>query len=227
MNRDKKNMNKKFILMVGLLVIGSLLFMTGCPAVATDDGDTVNGNTSTVNSETASTENDSPIAKVDFKNFSYPLHMDAKDEKEKNLTLKDGKFEKTENSDAAEIGKVQYADLTGDKVDEAIIDVIITGKENAKSNVVYVYTLEDEKPKLLWNFETKGGENSGLKTISADNGKLLVEMFGNAEFVNGNWKVTDSKEKESGKVTKSEFKWNGKEFVLEGKPEIVEAASKT
>lgn len=224
MNRDKKNMSKKFILFVGLFVIGSLLFITGCPAVATDDGETVKGNTSTENSETAS--NESPIAKVDFKNFSYPLNMEAVDEKDKNLTLKDGKSEKSENSNAAEIGKVQYADLTGDKVDEAIVDVILTGEKDSKSNMIYVYTLEDEKPKLLWNFETKSGEKIGLKTISADNGKLLVEMFGNAEFVDGKWKMTESKEKAIENFTKTEFKWDGEKFVLEGKPEVVEANSK-
>ncbi len=216
-------MSKKFILIVGLVITIGLLMTNACwtETVKEENGEDVN------KPELAVNETDSPFKRVDFKNFSYPLEIDAKDEKEKSLTLKDGKLEKSNESNGAELGKIQYADLTGDGVDEAIIDLGITEDKNAKSNVVYVYTLEDEKPKLLWSFETKGGEESGLKAITADNGKLLVEMFGDVKFVEGNWKMADSKEKVKGKYTKTELKWNGKEFVVEGKPEVVAASSKT
>jgi hypothetical protein len=223
MNKGKTNMSKKIILIVGFVITIGLLMTNACwtETVKEENGDTVN------KPELAVNENNSPFEKVDFKNFSYPLKIDAKDEKEKSLTLKDGKLEKSKESNGAELGKIQYADLTGDGVDEAIIDLGITEDKNTKSNVVYVYTLEDEKPKLLWSFETKGGEESGLKAITADNGKLLVEMFGDVQFVEGNWKMADTKQEVKGKYTKTELKWNGKKFVVEGKPEIVEVASKT
>jgi hypothetical protein len=223
MNKGKKNMNKKFILIVGLVVIGSLLFITGCPGVDTTKTETTN----TDKKETATNENDSPIKKIDFKNFSYPLAFDAKIEKEKFLILKDGKSEKTEEANGAELGDVQYADLTGDKIEEAIINLGVMGEKDAKSNMVYVYTLENEKPKLLWNFETKGGEKVGLKEIKADNGKLMVEMFGEVKFNKGTFEQVDSKEKADGKTTKIELQWNKKEFeAVDGKPEAKEEKTK-
>lgn len=221
MIEGNKNMSKKFIIVIGLVVIGSLLFITGCPGVDTSKTDTIE------KSEVASGEKDSAIEKVDFKNFSYPLAMDAKDEKEKSLTLKDGKSEKTKDANGAELGEIQYTDLTGDKMDEAIINVGMTGEKDAKSNMVYVYTIEDAKPKLLWNFETKGGEKVGLKEIKADNGKLFVEMFGDVKFNKGAFEKVDSKEKTDGKTTKIELKWNDKQFeAVEGKPEAKDDKAK-
>ncbi len=221
MNKGKKIMSKKLILIVGLLVIGTLLFVVGCSGVKTDKTETTKKNESGKTGETAKNEKDSSIKNVDFKNFSFPLSIGAKDEKEKILTLKNGKLEKSKEGMGANLGEVQYADLTGDKIDEAIINLGMTGEKDAKSNMVYVYTLEDKKPKMLWSFETKGGEKVGLKEIKADNGKLLVEMFGDVKFNKGTFETIKSKESVKDKTTKIPLKWNKKQFeAVEEKPEV-------
>ncbi len=224
MNKGKKNMSKKFTLMIGLVLTFGLLITSAC---WTENAKETNIENDT-KGETAVNENESPMAKVDFKNFSYPMEIGAKDEMEKSLTLKDGKLEKTKTAKGAELGKVQYADLTGDKIDEAIVEVGITGEKDAKSNMVYVYTLENEKPKLLWNFETAGGEKNGIKEISAKDGKLLVEMFGDVKFNKGNFEVVKSKEKVDGKTTKIELEWKDKGFeVVENKAKAADEKEKS
>lgn len=217
MNKGKKNMSKKLITIIGLLVIGSLVFVVGCFDTSTKE--------TKETKETVKNE-ESPMKKVDFKNFSFPIAIDAEDDKEKTLTLKDGKAEKTKDSMGAELGEVQYADLTGDNMEEAVINLGLTGEKDAKSNMVYVYTLENEKPKLLWNFETKAGDKVGLKEIKAADGKLLVEMFGDVKFEKGNFEVAESKEA-TDKTTKIELQWKEKQFeAVEGKPEVKEGEKK-
>lgn len=213
MNTGRKIMSKKLILTIGLVVIGSLIFITGCPAVDTPDPEI------TKNPPIKGNEATSKIKKVDFKNFAFPIEVDAKKGEEKLLSLKDGKLAKTKDAMGAELGKIQYADLTNDKNLEAIVNVGLTGEKDAKSNMVYVYALNDEDPKLLWNFETKAGEKVGLKEIKADNGKLLVEMFGDVKFNKGTFETVESKEKD--KTTIIPLKWNEKGFeAVEGKPEV-------
>lgn len=214
-------MSKKIIAVAGVIILtGLLMFMAGCFSETTETTETQ----TTETTETASTENESPIKKFDFKNFSFPLEEKDKDGKDLALTLKDGKLEKSEKSAGATLGKIQYADLNGDKTDEAIIKLSVEGEKDAKSTRVYIYTLEDEKPKLLWNFETAGGEEKGLKAISAEEGNLVVEMFGEAKFEKGKWELAESKDKKQ--YTKTALKWNGKEFAVEGDPKVLDVEEK-
>lgn len=219
-------MSKKFIAFVGVILLtGLLMFMAGCFNETAEKGTTETKSETNGKTETALNENDSPIKKFDFKNFSYPLEAESKDGKEKSLTLKDGKLEMTKESNGATLGKIQYADLNGDKVEDAIINLSVEGEKDAKSNRVYVYTLENDVPKLLWNFETPSGEEKGLKAITAENGNLLIEIYGDAKFENGKWAMTESKDKKT--FTKTQLKWDGKAFAVEGKPEVKEIDSKT
>lgn len=208
------------MLIVSLVLISGLLILTGCfGGNATGDETAKNPETNEKNDPTAT---EAPIKKVDFKNFAYPLKKEAADKEEKTLALKDGKLEKTKDSNGATIGQIQYADLTGDKKEEAIIDLSVEGEK--QTDLVYVYTLENEKPQLLWSFEMPGGTDSGLKAVASENGNLLVEIFGDAKFVKGVWETAESKDKKT--FTKTVLKWNGKEFAVEGQPETLELEKK-
>lgn len=222
-------MSKKVIFIVGLVLVIGLLGLAACFNETAKDGKSETPVNTEANNTTATAvnENDSPIKKVDFKNFEYTTMTDSKDGKEGKLVLKEGKLEKTDKANGITLGKVQYADLTNDKKDEAIVTLESVGDDKAKTNMVYVYTLENDAPKMLWSFETKGGEDSGLKGISAEKGNLLVEIFGDAKFEKGKWEITASKEKDKKQFTKTELKWNGKEFAVEGKPEVKDIDSKT
>ncbi len=216
-------MNKKLLIIVGLIVVTGLLFITGCPT-----GDTETTKNEKENSETKMNEKNSPIRKVDFKNFTFSTGEDSKDKKE--LTLKDGKIEKTEKSEVISLGEVKYADLTGDEKEEAIVLINQGEGDKAKINSAYVYMLEDEDPKLLMSLASS--DKVMLKNIASNEGNLMVELFGDAKFEKGKWEVTVPKEKMNAEkqptiFTKTQFKWNGKEFAVEGKPEVLDVKAET
>ena len=92
-------------------------------------------------------------------------------------------------------------------------------------SIIYFYTLQNNKPKLLWSFGTGDRADGGLKKIYVENGELIVELFGENKFVDGKWESHIPKEKFRGACcpslyTETHFKWNGKKFIVEGKPAI-------
>lgn len=218
-------MSKKLVIFVSLaLITGLVVFIAGCTGgtATVEKTETTKQVDPPAKTGTEGADKDSPIAKVDFKNFAFPVK--TADAKEQTVTLKDGKAAKTAEMAGATLGNILYADVTGDKASEAIIDVAMEGEKDAKTTMVYVYTLENEKPKLLWSFETAGGDKTGLKAITADKGNLMVEMFGDVKFVKGVFETAATTEK--GKYTKTQLKWNGKEFAVEGSPEVLDIESK-
>ncbi|MEZ5426227.1 MAG: hypothetical protein R2747_08185 [Pyrinomonadaceae bacterium] len=227
-------MNKKFIGIVSfVLIAGLVLILVGCPGGSGQGGggEKTEKNSAADPGEKAPVEKDAAIKKVDFKNFTYPWTKDFAQEKEKDFTVKDGSLKIKEDSGGLTVGKILYADLTGDSLAEAIVEVTMTGG-NSSSNLVYVYTLENEKPKLLWSFDAGGGAEGGLRAVSPEKGNLVVEIFGDAKLVKGDWEASVPKDKFKGKCcptiyTKTALKWNGKEFVVEGKPEVLDIEDKT
>lgn len=76
------------------------------------------------NSPTSAPNLNSPIRKIDFKNFTYPWTEDLTSNDDKTFTLKDGEtpFELGKQMGVL-LGKVKYADLTNDGQDEALITI--------------------------------------------------------------------------------------------------------
>lgn len=183
-------------------------------------------------SPTPTTNENTAISKIDFKNFTYagpddyPETFILEDGKQGYVPDKEGRIE-----EGYSLQEVAFSDLTGDGVEEAIITISIQTGGSAVPHLVFVYMLENNKPQMLWRFVTGDRAEGGLKDIYGDNGKLVVELFGETRFVNGNW-VSDIP---SGKFkglccptlyTKTRFKWNGKQFVGEGTPEIFDIEQK-
>ncbi len=107
----------------------------------------------------------SPIRKVDFENFTYP---DAGDYQE--FKLKNGaKSYKHLEEDGIYLGKIEYTDVTGDRKEDAILLMGIQTGGSAIPTLIYIYTLKNEKPKLLWAFMTGDRADGGLKDIYAEN----------------------------------------------------------
>lgn len=182
-------------------------------------------------SPTPTTNENAAISKVDFKNFTYT----GPDEYPETFRLENGKLEIFDKEGRVEEGyflqEVTYSDLTGDGEEEAIITISIQTGGSAMPHLVFVYTLENHKPQTLWRFITGDRAEGGLKNIYGDNGKLVVELFGETRFVNGEW-VSDIP---SGKFkglccptlyTKNRFNWDGKKFAVEGTPEIFDIEQK-
>lgn len=168
---------------------------------------------------------DSPIRKIDFENFTYFWTKGLSTKDEKTFTLKNGELPYEKERIGVSLAKVEYGDLTNDSKDEAIINLGLQTSGSAMPNMVCIYALENEKPKLLWSFDTGDRAEGGLKKVYAENGGLIVELFGDDKFENGEWKF-DLPKKDAGGLccptafTKLRFKWNGKKFVVDGKPEL-------
>jgi len=165
---------------------------------------------------------DSPIRKVDFKNFTYS----GTDDYPGIFKLKNGeKPYEHMREDGIDLYKTEYADLTGDGEEEAILSMSIQTGGSAIPNLIYIYTLKNDKPKLLWSFITGDRADGGLKKLYVENGELVVELFGDSKIVGDKWSFSIPKEKYLGDgrlsiYTSNRFKWNGKKFKTIEKPEL-------
>lgn len=126
------------------------------------------------------------IRDVDFRNFTYPWPKDYIDPDEpgkKVFALRDGELPETRNKDGRVNGmgvslvKIIYGDATGDGAEEAIIDLSILSGGSALPHIVYIYTLRNGRPLLLWTLSMGDRADDGLRRVYAENGKLVVESY--------------------------------------------------
>ncbi len=116
---------------------------------------------------------DSSIRHIDFSNFTFQgskgLFPTAEYETE-NYTLVNGKSEQTEDQYAMDLGRIEYGDVTGDDAEEAMISLAVLTEGSAGVNHVYIYTLEKNRPKFLWGFESGdrawGGLNRAMQKMA-------------------------------------------------------------
>ena len=183
---------------------------------------------------------DSEIGKFDFRNFAYPLPRGWQHPEVKEITLDNGKVKpvrvnvdedmtdemKAEARALRRIGMsyvtTRFMDLTGDGNDEAIVILKVETTGNAIPQLVYVFEWKDGKPELIWNFRTGDRADGGLKDIRVENGLVALELFGQDRFVLGEVetsKITGDEEQLCCPTffTRSNYKWNGKSFLLQPK----------
>ena len=183
----------------------------------------------------------SPIGSFDFQNHSYQLPRGWENPDRSDSTLVNGRLAlvegKTNNEDmsdeqkaAAKLGRriglsyvaTKFFDLTGDGQDEALVVLKIETGGSAIPPIVYVFTWKDGKPELIWPFRTGDRADGGLKDLRAEHGLLVVELYGQDRFLLG--------QSETGKITgdveqlccpthftRTVYKWNGKNFLMQGK----------
>lgn len=168
----------------------------------------------------------SPIGKFDFKNFMYPLPRGWQDSDGKEVELIDGKrpMEMTEEVERIGLSYVttKFLDVTADGQDEAIVILKIDTGGSAIPQIVYIFTWKTDTPEMIWYFRTGDRADGGLKDIRAENGGIVIELFGQDRYIVGELdtaKVTGDEEQLCCPThfTKSRYKWNGNAFRLEGK----------
>lgn len=166
----------------------------------------------------------STIREVDFKNFTYSIES-GKD----TFTLKNGETPFGDGKDILfALENIEFADLTGDGEEEAIIK-ILSEYGGTSTSFMYVYTLENQKPKILWSAAAGFDAKGGLKRFYSDGGTLVVELFGKNRFIESKNKFEFSDETDvpqnlnrPTKFTKFRFKWSGEKFVPESEPELLD-----
>ncbi len=183
-----------------------------------------------------------PIGKFDFKNYTYELPRGWQNpDGTAEITLTNGRVapvqgkvikeemtdeEKAEAKSGRRIGMsyvtTKFMDATGDGQDEAVVILKIETGGSAIPQIVYVFTWKDGNPELIWPFRTGDRADGGLKDIRVENGMFVVELYGQDRFLLG--------QTETGKITGDEdqlccptywtrsfYKWNGKNFLMQGK----------
>jgi hypothetical protein len=118
----------------------------------------------------------SPIRSVDFENFTYP-NIGAKG----TFTVKAGAEPGVE--EARSVIDVLYGDVTADGNEDAMVVQSQNIRGSAIPYFVYVFTMNGSKPKLLWSFATGDRAQGGLRRVLAENGNLVVELYGKDAYV--------------------------------------------
>ena len=117
---------------------------------------------------------------VDFKNFSYGVHMTS-DGKPIDLTLTQS-LKPLNDSGWFELKDVYYKDLTGDRQAEAIVrlsHVACAGSCDGGAEIFYIYTTRNGKLKNIWRYETGSyAYGCGLKTFTLGNKQIVLQLFG-------------------------------------------------
>jgi len=124
------------------------------------------------------------ISTVDFKNFTFPDFTVGNTLN--SFTLKNSKAEAKGGFPKYTLRKTYYFDLTGDANDEAISHVIAEGCQMGcdSSNLFYIHTTENNKPKLLWKIATGGDILGGLKAANFKAKEIIFEVFGDCSINN-------------------------------------------
>jgi hypothetical protein len=172
------------------------------------------------------------IRAVDFRNFTFPetegLHIPHS--RKRSFKLKDGSLPETRDKQGfvdemgIDLSKVRYGDVTGDGQEEAIVVLSILTGGSAMPNCVYVYTWDQRRPKLLWAFDTGDRTDGGLRRVNAENGYLLVELYGNRRILGKDLYGEDKTNRgvcRQTLFTRARYKWTGNRFRLASKPEVL------
>ncbi len=153
---------------------------------------------------------DSPIRSIDFDNISYPNFPDYSDRsgrKKKYITLKPGE---------GGPNFINYGDITGDGIEEAMVALGIDNHGSAIPDYVYIFAIENGKLKLIWDFETGDRADGGLRNVYAENGQLVIELFGKDRVIGGQLYRGEEGLCCPSLFTRTRYTWTGKRFEQTG-----------
>jgi hypothetical protein len=184
-------------------------------------------------SESPSTEKepDSPIRKLDFGNFVFPKLPSRKCSKQK-IALVNGRYDAPEDLVPRKIpsvdcwsvalGPINYGDVTGDGKEDAIVTLSAELGGTEASDDVYIYAFGVRRPKLLWKFVTGDRADGGQRRIYAENGKLVIELYGIGTAIGKKLYGTEGPGACCPKhYTRTKYRWVGNHFQQDGKQEVL------
>lgn len=163
-----------------------------------------------------------PIGEVDFKNFTYPFPRGWQDIDAREFTLENGKRPTTAEKIGLSYITTKFFDATGDGEDEAFVILKIETAGSAIPQIVYVFTMKDGEPELIWHFRTGDRNDGGLKDLRPDGGEVVIELYGQDRYILGEVETLRITGDEAQiccptHFTRSHYKWNGSNFVMQGK----------
>jgi hypothetical protein len=226
-------MGNKIAALTGFLCI-ALGTMTACSGVSGQLQETPVPSTSTQLPSPSAKEKGlqpkSPIRQVDFRNSSYPKLPTGKCSMDE-VHLTNGKYEAPETIPrkipsidcwSVTLSPIDYGDVTGDGIEEAIVILYAERGGTESSQDVYVYSSRGEEPALLWKFATGDRADGGRRRISAENGELVVELFGVGTAIGkelyGTEDVPDCCPEH---YTRTKYKWVENHFQQDGPEQVL------
>jgi hypothetical protein len=159
------------------------------------------------------------IRSIDFRNFTYQWtpKWDTPP-KIGSIVLKDGNMDASvlPNGRIGTLGfslvDVTYGDLTGDNLEEAVVTLAIDSGGNSMPQVVFTYTLRNNKAKMLWVHETGDRAEDGIRNLYIDNGTLVIEQYNLEKIVVNGDEIPTTGLCCPKTFTRSYYKWNGRNF---------------
>jgi hypothetical protein len=119
---------------------------------------------------------------------------------------------------------IGYGDATGDGEEEGLVALGVESGGSAQPHVIYVYGMRGNHPGLLWRFEDGDRADGGLRRIYAENGGLVVELYGKGKIVGGDLFADDGTPGGDccpTHFTRARYRWDGERFMLNGEPEVL------
>lgn len=157
----------------------------------------------------------SAIRSVDFANFTYVLSAARPNEAE-TFTLRGGKATTHRTSEEVKLSYLAYGDVTSDGVEEAFIVLGLNSRGTVVTCLIYIYALKSGNPNLLWSFQSGDRGAGGLRQITAENGNLLLELYGKDKVIGSNLYGLETGVCCPKEYTRTIYQWQKKEFVLQG-----------
>lgn len=179
-------LNVRYVLMLLLLLNVSCGHESPRRVSAVNNtGGAVDSSRSEGSTPVSSRARDRSIRDVNFHNFTYQWYpkWEYMLSERKEFTLREGKTEiaipsGSNEPSAFELVNIQYGDVTGDGAEEAVVTIRIDVMGNSMPYVVFVYTLTDGEPKMLWVHETGDRADEGLRNVYVTGDHLLaVEQY--------------------------------------------------
>jgi hypothetical protein len=140
------------------------------------------------------------IRDIDFRNFSYPSLPTGKCWMS-SVRVRSGRYGTIKNFSprrtpkggcwAVDVAPIEYGDVTGDGREEALVVLYAEVGGTESSNDVFIYTLKNGTPRLLWKFATGDRADGGLRRIYAENGQLVIELAGKNKIIGGDLYAPD------------------------------------
>jgi hypothetical protein len=149
------------------------------------------------------TPTNSPIRSVNFDNIAHPYFPDYGGAKKRRVTLKPGE---------GGPNFISYGHITGDETEGAIAALGIDIHGSATPYYVYIFTMANGRPKVIWDFETGDRADGGLRQVYAEGEQLVVELYGKDRVVGGQLYKGEEALCCPSAFTRTRYKWAGKSF---------------
>lgn len=190
------------------IVFISMLFVVSCQTISSKTESKFEEQRSETFLAANTNQTIASIREIDFQNFTFPWSKTFSG-KQKSFSLKKG-FSNTEDGRKLSLKSLLYIEVAEDFDEQALVNVKIDDG-NATYEMLYVFALENGKPKLLEKFEF-GKNNIFFRTAFAAHGELIIETF---HQLSGDAECCPSV------IEIAYYKWQKDKFVLQTEPQKI------